>query len=125
MLKLAKYLKNSIGWILLMVCLLFLQAYCDLALPGYTSDIVNVGIQQGGIEDAVPQTIRKEEFQNLFLFLNQKDADFVTKNYSEKDGLMTLEKIDSDAREKLNQILARPELALTTLRSDNEETQAM
>ena len=125
MLKLAKYLKSSIGWILLMVCLLFLQAYCDLALPGYTSDIVNVGIQQGGIEDAVPQTIRTEEYQNLFLFLDEEDADFVNSYYSEEDGMMTLKKIDSDTREKLNQILGRPELALTTLRSDSDETKAI
>ena len=125
MLKLAKYLKSSIGWILLMVCLLFLQAYCDLALPGYTSDIVNVGIQQGGIEDAVPQTIRTEEYQNLFLFLGEEDADFVNSYYSEEDGMMTLKKIDSDTREKLNQILGRPELALTTLRSDSDETKAI
>lgn len=125
MLKLAKYLKQSIGWILLMVCLLFLQAYCDLALPGYTSNIVNIGIQQGGIEDAVPETIRREEFENLSLFMEQEDADFVNSYYTETDGLMSLKKIDEDTREKLNQLLARPELALTTLRSDSDQTKAM
>ena len=59
MLKLVKYLKSSIGPILLVVALLVVQAMCDLALPEYTSRIVNVGIQQGGIENAVPQVIRQ------------------------------------------------------------------
>lgn len=47
-----KYLKKSAGYIILIIALLFLQAYCDLSLPDYTSKIVNVGIQQSGIEDA-------------------------------------------------------------------------
>ena len=51
MIKLMKYLKKSAGYIILIIALLFLQAYCDLSLPDYTSKIVNVGIQQSGIED--------------------------------------------------------------------------
>ena len=54
MLKLLKYLKRSAGYIVCIMMLLFLQAYCDLSLPTYTSDIVNVGIQQKGIADCVP-----------------------------------------------------------------------
>ena len=50
MIKLMKYLKRSAGYVILIVVLLFLQAYCDLSLPDYTSRIVNVGIQQKGIE---------------------------------------------------------------------------
>ena len=50
MIKLLKYLKRSAGYVVLIVLLLFLQAYCDLSLPDYTSKIVNVGIQQQGIE---------------------------------------------------------------------------
>ena len=70
MLKLVKYLKSSIGPILLVVALLVVQAMCDLALPEYTSRIVNVGIQQGGIENAVPQVIRQSEMEHLFLFMS-------------------------------------------------------
>lgn len=50
-----KYLKKSAGYLVLIVGLLFLQAYCDLSLPDYTSKIINVGIQQKGIEDGVPE----------------------------------------------------------------------
>ena len=53
MIKLMKYLKKSAGYVVLIIVLLFLQAYCDLSLPDYTSKIVNVGIQQSGIEDSV------------------------------------------------------------------------
>ena len=53
MIKLMKYLKKSAGYIVLIIALLFLQAYCDLSLPDYTSKIINVGIQQKGIEDSV------------------------------------------------------------------------
>ena len=55
-----KYLKKSAGYVVLIIALLFLQAYCDLSLPDYTSKIVNVGIQQSGIEDSVPEKIRKK-----------------------------------------------------------------
>lgn len=47
MIKLMKYLKKSAGYIVLIIGLLFLQAYCDLSLPDYTSKVINVGIQQG------------------------------------------------------------------------------
>ena len=60
MTKLAKYLKGSVGYLILIVGLLFLQAYCDLELPDYTSKIVNEGIQQKGIEDGVPEKMREE-----------------------------------------------------------------
>ena len=83
MLKLVKYLKSSIGPILLVVALLVVQAMCDLALPEYTSRIVNVGIQQGGIENAVPQVIRQSEMEHLFLFMSESDQARVLEHYEE------------------------------------------
>lgn len=71
MIKLAKYLKKSAPTILVIVALLFLQANCDLTLPEYTADIVNVGIQQGGIESAAADTIRQETMEKLFLFMDE------------------------------------------------------
>lgn len=65
MIKLMKYLKKSAGYIVLIIALLFLQAYCDLSLPDYTSKIINVGIQQKGIEDSVPDKLRDSTLQNL------------------------------------------------------------
>ncbi len=68
MIKILKHLGKSAIWIPVIVILLIIQAFCDLTLPQYTSDIVDVGIQQGGIESAAIETIRDESFQKLLLF---------------------------------------------------------
>lgn len=65
MLRLMRYLKKSAGAILVIIVLLVVQAYCDLALPSYTSDIVDTGILQGGIESAVPKAIRASQLEVL------------------------------------------------------------
>lgn len=81
MLKIMRHLKPFIGSIVVVICLLFIQATCDLSLPDYMSNIVNVGIQQGGVENAVPQVIRKSEFDKLKLFMNEDDKKKVQDNY--------------------------------------------
>ena len=63
--KLFKFLKPRVGAVLAIVAVLIIQAYCDLSLPGYTSDIVNVGIQQGGIDSAIPEQIAKDDMEKL------------------------------------------------------------
>lgn len=83
MTKLLKYLKAYTGTVLIIVCVLFVQAFCDLSLPSYTSDIVNVGIQQGGIDTAVPKQIAKDDFDQLLLLISEKDHEFVTDSYRE------------------------------------------
>ena len=65
MLKLFRYLKKAYVPVIAIVLLLILQASCDLTLPTFTSNIVNVGIQQKGIEDAVPDVMREETFLAL------------------------------------------------------------
>ncbi|MGA2113001.1 MAG: ABC transporter ATP-binding protein [Anaerolineales bacterium] len=82
MTRLAKYLKPFAGLILLTVVLLFIQANCDLALPDYMSQIVNVGIQQRGVENAVPMAIRESEMQKLALFLSPQDQAKVLDDYT-------------------------------------------
>ena len=79
--KLIKYLKKSTLSIIFIVALLIGQAMCELALPDYTSNIVNVGIQQGGIENAVPKIIRKSELDKILIFMDSSDKDKVLKNY--------------------------------------------
>ena len=79
--KLVKYLKKSTLSIIFIVALLIGQAMCELALPDYTSNIVNVGIQQGGIENAVPKIIRKSELDKILIFMDSSDKDKVLKNY--------------------------------------------
>ena len=75
MLKLFRYLKKAYVPIIAIVLLLILQASCDLTLPTFTSNIVNVGIQQKGIEDAVPDVMREETFLALKSLMKQDDAD--------------------------------------------------
>lgn len=102
--------------ILVIILLLFVQAYCDLALPEYTSNIVNIGIQQGGISDAVPEKIRQSELIRLEMFMTAEDADFVKASYTTgEDGICVLdlsgsEKEKKEARERLDGIFGKPML---------------
>lgn len=82
MLKLFKYLKNSIFSILLIVILLVMQAVCDLSLPDYTSKIVNVGIQQSGIENATYSALTSSTMDKLLLFISDDDKEFILNNYT-------------------------------------------
>ena len=95
--------------------LLCLQAYCDLALPAYTSNILNVGLQQNGIEDPVPETLRQEALEDLSLFMTDEDAKVLEDAYTEagEDGIRTL-KEEAD-REALGDLLALPESVLYQL----------
>lgn len=70
MLKVLKYLKKTWISVIVIVALLCVQAAADLALPDYTSKIVNIGIQQGGIDTAIPEAISKDEMDNLLIFTN-------------------------------------------------------
>ena len=100
MIKLMKYLKRSAGYVALIIALLFLQAYCDLSLPDYTSKIVNVGIQQKGIEDGIPEKIRKTSLDGLALFMSEEDALKIKEAYTEKGSDYQLKKdISKEKRE--------------------------
>jgi len=79
--KVLKYLKPFTLSIILVVGLLVVQAFCDLSLPDYTSNIVNVGIQQNGIKNAVPTIIREKELNKLMIFMNDNQKDEINKNY--------------------------------------------
>lgn len=68
MLKILKYLKSSWVSVVMILVLLVVQAYCDLSLPQYTSDIVDVGIQQGGVESAALDKISGAQFEKLLIF---------------------------------------------------------
>ena len=82
MFKLAKYLKPFVGMIIAAIILLYVQAMSDLALPDYMSNIVNKGIQQGGIETSVPEALRKSKMDKLLLFIEDTDKTKVTNNYT-------------------------------------------
>ena len=126
MIKLMKYLKKSAGYVVLIIALLFLQAYCDLSLPDYTSKIVNVGIQQSGIEDSVPEKIRKTSMDNLKLFMDEEDKETIESYYEEDgDNLVLKEDVKSEEREKLNDILVKPMMIAASFSSGSDEVNEM
>ena len=110
---------------LLIVLLLFLQAYCDLSLPSYTSDIINVGIQQKGIEDGVAEQISAQSFDRLMLFLDDEQQEKVKAVYREAGDAWYLQEISKEERQELNEILGRAEVALVGLTQSEETTAAI
>lgn len=82
MYKLTKYLKPFIGLILVSIVFLFGQAMADLALPDYMSKIVNTGIQNGGIESAVPEAIRESQMGKTLIFMSEEDRNEVLDSYT-------------------------------------------
>lgn len=82
MLKLLKYLRKSIIALIIVTLLLVLQAYSDLALPAYTSDIVNVGVMQSGIDHPVPTVIRATQLDKITFFMTEPDIEVIKKHYT-------------------------------------------
>jgi len=97
MIRILKYLKPYLLLILIAVGLLFVQANADLALPDYMSKIVNNGIQQGGVENAVPKAIRQSEMDKLVIFLSAPDKARVLGDYT------LVEKTSPDAEKTLQE----------------------
>ncbi len=103
--KILKHLKPFIGAIFISFVLLFVQAICDLSLPDYMSNIVNVGIQQGGVDNAVPEVIRASEFDKLLIFMNDENKSLV------KDSYTLLDKSTLSSENYDNYVKKYPELA--------------
>lgn len=127
MFKILKHLKGSAWIIATIIALLFLQAFCDLSLPAYTSDIVNIGIQQGGIEDAVPTDIRQSELEKLKLLMSKEDSVLVSNAYEAGESMkgepvLQLKKISQEERINLNRILGTAILTHTALVKDLAST---
>ena len=149
MLKVLKNLKKSLGAVIVIIILLCVQATTDLALPDYTSKIVNEGIQSGGITSAVPEIISKEDMDNMLIFTDQDDE--ILENYTmissnDENGYETQEKheekvikqyygndyevkantiyvlkdIDDEQEDTLSGMIVDPLMELTTI--TNEET---
>lgn len=113
-------MKERWYYVVMIIVLLFVQAYCDLSLPDYTSKIVNVGIQQKGIEDGVPDTIRKESLEHLLLFLDEKEKAKVEDAYTLKDDVYKRNDVTKEERDELNSILAIPMMAAGSLEDEEK-----
>ena len=85
----SKIFKNMLPYwksILVILMLLFVQAWCDLSLPSYTSDIIDVGIQNSGVEHVTPKRITEEEFQTAEFIMTDDEVDLWESLYTKKDG---------------------------------------
>ncbi len=104
MFKIMKYLGEFKASVIAVIFLLILQAYCDLSLPSYTSDIVDVGIEQGGIENAVPEIMREETFNGICL-LTAEDV-LIRENYQQnKDGNYELKAEEPETVAALDEVM--------------------
>ena len=125
----ASYWKAMIAILLILV----VQAYCDLSLPAYTSDIVNVGIQQGGIEDEVPRQIATEEMEKLLLFVSEDDQQTVMDAYTEdntsykKEAYVLKDSVaeEENTMEDLKDILQIPMMMTSGIESGSDTTKQM
>lgn len=115
-----RYLKQNVGTVILIVLLLVVQAYCELSLPSYTSNIVDVGIQQGGIDSAVPLEIGADTLTDLELFMTEEEIQTVSGALEQDSrGRYTLKKIDSDTREELDDIFGVPMVIVSQMRAND------
>ena len=131
--KLFKFLKPYAAAVAVIICILVVQAYCDLSLPTYTSDIVNVGIQQGGIDEALPDTISKKDLNHLLLLVPSDRQKIVKNAYTESvekydynGTVMELKasvKEDKKKVDRLSEILGKPMLMAAGFDSGSEMTQ--
>lgn len=123
MLKVFKYLKSSIFSVLAIILLLFCQAYLDLTLPDYTSKIVNVGVQQGGIENAAIEQIGENTLDTLTLFMDSKDRKYILNQYEKSDtykGEDIYELKEDSNIDKVSSIMARPMMILSYAEQDQK-----
>jgi ATP-binding cassette subfamily B multidrug efflux pump len=110
MLRLIKYLKPYALLIILSIALLFIQANADLALPDYLSKIVNNGIQQSGVENAVPEAIRQSEMDRLFIFMSAEEKALVLNDY------LLVETTSPNADQYLEQFPALADVSIYVLK---------
>lgn len=131
--KLFKFLKPYTAAVAAIICILVVQAYCDLSFPTYTSDIVNVGIQQGGIDETVPDTISKKDLNHLLLLVPSDRQKTVKNAYTESvekydynGTVMELKasvKEDEKKMDRLSEILGKPMLMAAGFDSGSDMTQ--
>lgn len=118
--KILKYLGEHKAAVFIIFVLLVVQAYCDLSLPQYMSDIVDIGIQQSGIEYAVPEEMRTETFEGLSLFLPEEDESKLRDSYEKADnGNYKLKALNEEEMKEMEELLGMPMVAMSSM---TEET---
>ena len=133
--KLFQFLKPYAPRVLLILCVLVVQAYCDLSLPTYTSNIVNVGIQQSGIDEEIPENISEEEMNRLLLFVSEDDRQDIQNAYEKSsesfdyDGeVLTLKdsvKSDNEKLDALTEEMKLPMMLTAGFENGSDTTKQM
>ena len=145
MLKILKNLKKSFWSVVVIILLLVVQAQADLRLPDFTSRIVNIGIQSGGIQNAVPEIISKEDMDNILIFSNEDEKilenyslignnvseeqqkiidDYLGKDYEiENDTIYVLNNIDNEKEEELSEIFSEPLMEYSVITNEQTESE--
>ena len=133
--KLFQFLKPYAPRVLLILCVLVVQAYCDLSLPTYTSNIVNVGIQQSGIDEEIPENISEEEMNRLLLFVSEDERQDIQDAYEKSsesfdyDGeVLTLKdsvKSDNEKLDALTEEMKLPMMLTAGFENGSDTTKQM
>lgn len=133
--KLFQFLKPYAPRVLLILCVLVVQAYCDLSLPTYTSNIVNVAIQQSGIDEEIPENISEEEMNRLLLFVSEDDRQDIQDAYEKSsesfdyDGeVLTLKdsvKSDNEKLDALTEEMKLPMMLTAGFENGSDTTKQM
>ena len=117
--KLIKYLKGFLVPMIFLVAILGVRVVAELALPTYTSNIVDKGIQQSGIQDAVPEKISEKSFKELQLFMTDDEIKKVTAKYTKDGDVYKLDSISEQERSELNDILKNTMTVVSGAKSEN------
>ena len=117
--KLIKYLKGFLVPMIFLVAILGVRVVAELALPTYTSNIVDKGIQQSGIQDAVPEKISEKSFKELQLFMTDDEIKKVTAKYTKDSDVYKLDSISEQERSELNDILKNAMTVVSGAKSEN------
>ena len=121
MVRMFRFMKKNVIWILIIFGLLLGQAYCDLSLPSYTSKIVDTGLQQKGVEDAVADSFRPETMQNLLYVSTEKNQKTIEDGYtySKKKDMYVVKDLDTESHDHLNDVLSKAEMMLYIMEKRN------
>ena len=117
--KLIKYLKGFLVSMIFLVAILGVRVVAELALPTYTSNIVDRGIQQSGIQDAVPEKISEKSFKELQLFMTDDEIKKVTAKYTKDGDVYKLDSISEQERSELNDIFKNTMTVVSGAKSEN------
>lgn len=119
--RLSNYMKPYFRYVLLIAGLLIIQAFCTLSLPAYTSDIVNVGIQQGGIDDEIPEIISRSELERLEIFMQNSEKEFIhhiyRRNTDEDVFVLDKKKLSEADKKKAVSVMGKPMIMTESIES--------